>query len=212
MKQFNGAIVSKPLKDVLEKVLVPLEEKIDESTANAMEFRGAYNISTQYHTNDVVAGYGVHPDTYIALKDNINRQPSVSPDVWRKIAITHADSTQGLVNNVTLEVQNAVIINDGAIEDYRTIPEAIFIGVIEGQTVVLRIVKFNEDTPDTMLSSAVISNANSAIIYSLVANKNNESFLCYKTTLSASGASTVAINPPANLTAHFRIVNVAKKS
>lgn len=194
MKQFNGAIVSKPLKDELEKVLVPLEEKIDESTVNAMEYRRNWVKNTQYRTNDVVT-FGT--DVYIAIKDNKSTTtPPFDHQNWEKIGVTQVKILHRGSDNITLA-------NIGNYEPRQT-PEAVFSATLESQNIMLRIVKQTEgEDPEFTMSSPVISNTNNSIIYAIVAKTKTSVFKAYKTTLTASGATTVEISAPATVTAYY---------
>lgn len=187
--KFNGAIVSKPLKDELEKVLTPLEEKIDESAANAMEYRGTWNASTQYKKNDVVIYNG---QTYIANKDNRASAPN-SP-TWSMIAIIPIKT----INHTTLEDEYPTISTWHDIFSLASKPEAIFKCTIEQQALQFRAVKAEYE--QVTLSATIMPNANMAMIYtiSIDYDKQNDSYsaTAYKATLNSTGVSIASITAP----------------
>lgn len=215
--EFNGAIVSKPLKDELEKVLVPLEEKIDETATNAMEYRGLWNKNTQYYKNDVIRkdfGASNTKGVFIANSDNINSEPSsvgVNPN-WRFICPTTQPSLAGVVTGVSLTGTETVLNNDGGVNNFiDSTPEACFDAVLEAQIIRLRIVRYKEDSPEVILVSPVIIGTNAAIIYSIIADKDKANFEAYKTTLTATGATTVSITAPQTIKAIKRDITVTTK-
>lgn len=215
--KFNGAIVSKPLKDELEKVLIPLEEKIEDSVANAMEYRGVWNKSTQYYKNDVIkktTGTVSTQGVFIAGNDNINSEPSsvgANPN-WRFICPASQPVLSGLVTGVSLTTAETMLNNDGSVDGFIDAhPEACFEASIDSQNIRLRLVSRKDDTNDTILASPIIAGANSAYIYGLIANKNKAGFEAYKTTLTANGASTVSITAPATIKAIKLDINVTTK-
>lgn len=192
--KFNGAIVSKPLKDELEKVLVPLEEKIDDTTANAMEFRDVWKINAQYHTNDVIT-FGT--ELYIALQDSKSTTtPPFNPKSWKKIGVLQQKSMQRATVNIQL--------TDIASYEPTQTPEAVFSATLEAQNILLRITKIAEsEDPEYTLTSPIISGGNSAIIYAIVVKTKSPTIKAYKTTLTASGASTVEITAPSTVTVYY---------
>lgn len=189
--EFNGAIVSKPLKDELNKVLVPLEEKVEKTAENAMEYRGAWANNTQYYKNDVVT---FDTSVYIAIKDNKGATtPPLATNSWKKIGITQQRASK-----------NIPITEIGTYEPQQN-PEAVFSATLESQNIMLRIVKVaeSEDGVEYTLSSPIISGTNSSIIYAIVVKVKSNIIKAYKTTLTASGATTVEISAPATVTVYY---------
>lgn len=193
--KFNGAIVSKPLKDELEKALVPLEEKIEETADNAMEYRGAWTLNMKCHTNDVVT-FGT--ELFIALKDSDGKvYPSQDTKSWKKIGITQQKSLQRGSNNIFL-----TDVNNYEPSQY---PEAVFEVSLESQNIMLRMVRKVEvgGELEITLSSPLMTNASSAIIYSIHVQSKAETVKAYKATLTASGINTTEISAPTNANVYF---------
>lgn len=193
--KFNGAIVSKPLKDELEKALIPLEEKIEETAGNAMVYRGAWVLNMQCHANDVVT-FGT--ELFIALKDNSGKiYPSQDTTNWEKIGVTQQKRLQRGSDNIFLT----------SISSYEPshYPEAVYEASLENQNIMLRMVRKAElsEEIEYTLSSPVITSASASIIYSIHIQTKAGTVKAYKTTLTASGASTTEISAPTNVDVYF---------
>ena len=85
------------------------------------------------------------------------------------------------------------------------IPEAVFEASLESQNIMLRMVRKVEvgEEIEYTLSSPVITSTSASIIYSIHVQAKAGTVKAYKTTLTASGASTTEINAPTNANVYF---------
>lgn len=190
--KFNGTIFSKPQQDQLKENIGNELEKVN---ANAMKYRGTWVLNMQCHTNDVVT-FGT--DLFVALKDSNGKvYPSQDATNWKKIGVTQQKSLQ--------RGSNEIFLTDVSSYEPSQYPEAVFAASLENQNIMLRMVRKVEvgEEVEFTLSSPLITNASSAIIYSIHVKSKEGTVNAYKTLLNASGVTTTLISAPTKAEVYF---------
>lgn len=190
--KFNGTIFSKPQQDQLKENIGNELEKV---SANAMKYRGTWVLNMQCHTNDVVT-FGT--DLFVALKDSNGKiYPSQDTNSWKKIGVTQQKSLQ--------RGSTEIFLTDVSSYEPSQYPEAVFEASLESQNIMLRMVRKVEvgEEVEFTLSSPIMTNASSAIIYSIHVQSKAGTVHAYKTLLTASGVNTTTISAPTNANVYF---------
>lgn len=135
--KFNGAIVSKPLKDELEKVLVPLEEKIEETQKKSLQ-RGSAEI---------------------AFTDIINYEPSQIPEAVFEVMLENRHLMFRIAEKTTFGAEVKYTLSTSTFTNPQT--AYIYIITVKATTGVIEAYKYSITSSGVTLTT--ISNIPSTI-------------------------------------------------